>query len=270
MKVCDIIGRREAYYEDMGVKRIVRRGLAQMGWKLERIEKRVTDEYSEDGLHTIHSYNFIDEARFKAAYARGMEATGKDYMFRWRVHVALWVGRQVLGLEGDFVECGVNYGFMSSALMTDLDWEKRGKTFWLLDTFDGLDEAQVSEAEKKAGLLKHNLGDFYVRGVESVKRNFAEWPSSKIVVGRVPETLSEVTCDKICYLHLDMNCVQPEVAALEHFWPMLVPGGIVLMDDFAYSGFAEQNKGLSEVARKLGVTILNLPTGQGILMKPFI
>jgi hypothetical protein len=253
----------------MGVKKSIGRALARMGWKLERIEKRVTDEYSEDGLNTIHSYNFVDDPRFKAAYARGMEATGKDYMFRWRVHVALWVGRHVVGLEGDFVECGVNYGFMSSALMTDLKWESLDKTFWLLDTFEGLDEALVTQAEKKAGLMKHNIGDFYVRGVESVKRNFEEWPSKQIIVGRVPETLAQVTCDKICYLHLDMNCMQPEMAALEHFWPKLVPGGVVLMDDFAYSGYAEQNKGLSAWAKNMGVEILNLPTGQGILMKPF-
>ncbi|MFM9872465.1 MAG: TylF/MycF/NovP-related O-methyltransferase [Fimbriimonadaceae bacterium] len=252
----------------MGLKKVVRRGLARMGWQLERIEKRVTDEYSEDGLHTIHSYNFVDDPRFIKAYERGVLATGEDYHFRWRVHTALWIGRTASRLEGDFVECGVNRGFMSSAIMSDLEWEKLGKTFWLLDTFQGLDEKYVTEAEKKAGLMKHNLGDYYVRGVESVQRNFAEWPSAKIVVGTVPETLSEVTSEKIAFLHLDMNCMEPEVAALEHFWPKLVPGGMVLMDDFAYSGFAAQNKGLSALAAKFGVTVFNSPTGQGVMIKP--
>lgn len=247
---------------------MIRRGLARIGWQLERIEKRTTEEYSEDGLFTIHSYNFVNEPRFARAYERGVLATGNDYHFRWRVHVALWVGRTVSRLDGDFVECGVNRGFMSSAIMTDLDWESLGKTFWLLDTFQGLDEKYVSESEKRSGLMKHNNGDFYVRGVESVERNFSEWPSTSIIVGTVPETLNQVTSDKIAFLHLDMNCVEPEVAALEYFWPKLVSGGIVLMDDFAYSGFAAQNKGLSALADKLGVTVFNSPTGQGVMIKP--
>lgn len=239
-----------------------------MGWKLERIERRSQDEYSEDGLFTAHSYKFVEDEKFKAAYARGLQATGRDYHFRWRVHVALWVARSVAHLPGDFVECGVNYGFMSSAIMTDLGWNDLGKRIWLLDTYEGLDENYVTDAERAAGVMKHNEGDFYVRGVESVARNFSEWNGVEMVVGTVPDTLAKVTCDQIAYLHLDMNCMEPEVAALEYFWPKLVPGGMVLMDDFAYIGFDEQNRGLSEAAKRIGVSILNLPTGQGVMVKP--
>ncbi len=66
-----------------------------------------------------------------------MEAAGQDYGWHWRVHVGLWAAASCASLEGDFVECGVNRGFLSSAIMEHLDWDKTGKHFYLLDTFNG-------------------------------------------------------------------------------------------------------------------------------------
>jgi hypothetical protein len=51
-------------------------------------------------------------------------------------------------------------------------WDSLGKTFYLMDTFAGLDERFVSDAEKEAGMLDSNRRllerGFYVAGVESV------------------------------------------------------------------------------------------------------
>ena len=55
------------------------------------------------------------------AYARGVIAVGSDYQWHWRVHVGLWAAFSASKLDGDFVECGVNRGFLSSAIMEDLD-----------------------------------------------------------------------------------------------------------------------------------------------------
>jgi hypothetical protein len=67
-----------------------------------------------------------------------------------------------------------------------------------------------------------------------------------------------------------MNCSPPEVAALRFFWPRLIPGAFVLLDDYAQRGRDEQRLGMDAVARELGVTICTLPTGQGLLMKPAV
>ena len=60
----------------------------------------------------------------------------------------------------------------------------------------------------------------------------------------------------------------PEVAALNYFWPRLLPGAFVLLDDYAYSGFGEQKAAMDELARAKNIQILSLPTGQGLLVKP--
>lgn len=226
------------------------------------------DDYRRDGLRSIHNHSFIDDPEFDRAYRRGVRAIGGTdrYRFQWRAHVALWAAATASRIEGDFVECGVNYGFMSSAIMEYLDWDTLGKTFWLLDTFSGVDSGQASEKALMVSRKLHREG-FYADGVDVVRRNFSEWRNHRIVVGAIPGTLDQVEADRVAFLHIDMNCAPPEVAALRHFWPKLTPGAPVLLDDYAYAGFEEQHAAMDELAAELGVTICSLPTGQGLLLK---
>jgi O-methyltransferase len=69
------------------------------------------------------------------------------------------------------------------------------------------------------------------------------------------------------FLHLDMNCAYPERAALEYFWDRLSPGGMVLLDDYAYFGNRVQGEAIDQAARSLGAKVLSIPTGQGLIMK---
>jgi Macrocin-O-methyltransferase (TylF) len=230
--------------------------------------------YAQDGLISVHNHDFLRDPAFQSAYARGVKALrgGEDYNWHWRVHIALWAATTACGVDGDFVECGVNRGFMSSAIMEHLDWDSRGRMFYLLDTFSGLDVRFVSPVEAQSGSLDRNRRElssgFYVDGVASVVDNFAQWKQVRIVVGAVPDTLVQVDASKIAYLHLDMNCAPPEVAAAEHFWNRLVPGAVVLLDDYAYLGYAEQKKAMDAFAAARGVAICSLPTGQGLFLKP--
>lgn len=226
--------------------------------------------YTGDGLSSYHNTEFIHDPRFAAAYARGVAAAGVDYSLHWRTHIALWAAQCAARLPGDFVECGVNYGFMSSAIMHFLDWDRLGKTFWLLDTFRGMDESLITEAERRDGVAEHNRERLrtgvYVQGSDRARRNFSEWKNTAIVEGTVPQTLSQVRCDKVAFLHLDMNCAEPEVAAAEHFWPLLGGGGMILMDDYAYFGYRPQKLALDAFAASRGVPIVSLPTGQGLII----
>lgn len=230
--------------------------------------------YANDAFVSFHRHAFLEDPAFQRAYERGARALGgKDwYQWEWRVHIGLWAADNASRLEGDFVECGVSYGFLSSAVMEFLDWDRLGKTFYLLDTFTGLDERFITPGEREAGLLDRselNLRNgMYVSGVDGVRANFAQWRNQRIVVGAVPETLEQVEASSVAFLHIDMNCAPPEVAALRFFWPRLTPGAFVLLDDYAYRGHEEQRLAMDALASELGVPIGALPTGQGLLIKP--
>lgn len=228
--------------------------------------------YNQDGLRSIHDHSFMQDSSFCRAYGRGVSACDKDYKWHWRVHIGLWAAFSASKLDGDFVECGVNHGFLSSAIMDYLNWDSLGKTFYLLDTFSGIDPRFLSDDEREQGVMARNKWrlrrGFYTTGIDAVKENFSSWKNIQIVAGAIPETLEAVKTERVAYLHLDMNCVPPEVAALEYFWNLLVPGGFVLLDDYAYRGHTLQKNAMDELASERHVKIVSLPTGQGLLLKP--
>jgi len=228
--------------------------------------------YDQDGLRSVHNHDFMSDPAFVRAYQRGVRAVGSDYNWHWRVHVGLWAARTAARLPGDFVECGTNRGFLSSAIMDDLDWTTTGRRFYLLDTFGGLDERYVSAEEKRGGVLERNRRElengFYTTNVEAVRANFAEWENVRIIVGAIPETLGQIDTQRIAFLHIDMNCSPPEVAAIRHLWDRLTPGAPVLLDDYAYLGYEWQKIGMDGFAAERGLSVLSLPTGQGLLIRP--
>lgn len=230
--------------------------------------------YAQDGLISVHNHAFMDDEAFVRAYARGLQALGgrEDYQWHWRIHIGLWAARCAWSLRGDFVECGVNRGFLSSAIMEHLDWDRGGRMFYLLDTFAGLDERFVSREELIGGALDKSESElasgFYVRGAASVEANFAQWKNCRVIQGAVPETLERVESSRIAYLHLDMNCAPPEVAAAEYFWDRLAGGAMILLDDYAYRGFEVQKAAMDAFAQRKGVAVCSLPTGQGLIVKP--
>lgn len=236
------------------------------------LRPKIDRPYDFDGMLSMHNHDFMDEPSFLAAYRRGMQAAGGvDYKFYWRAFMALWAARSAARVEGDFVECGVNHGVVSSMIMKDLDWDRTGRMFWLLDTFTGIDPRFVSDKERESGIMSRNEGwissGLYTTSFDAVRANFAEWQNKTFVVGAIPETLAQVTATRIAFMHIDMNCSPPEVAAMDAFWPRMATGGVVLLDDYAYRGFHPQKEGMDAWAAANKVPLASLPTGQGLMIK---
>ena len=219
--------------------------------------------YNQDGLITMHSCDFDRDPLFRSAYEAG-NATGSwgRSKIHWRVHVACWAASQVRDLPGDFVECGTNKGGMALAILTYARLSESGRKFFLFDTFSGLVPGLSSERELKA--TKGLYSDCYAE----VVNRFAPWPNVVIVKGAIPESLLQVPIHETAFLHMDLNAALPTRIAIEFFWPKLVPGGVVLLDDYGWVTNEEQKATLDEFATKAGLNILVLPTGQGLLIKP--
>jgi len=228
--------------------------------------------YRLDGLNTVHSPRFRKDPRFQAARQRALQASqGVDPGTEWRIHVGLWAASRASRVPGEFVECGVNAGFLSSAILRYLDWANLGKKFYLVDTFAGPVLEQFSAEEIARGNLqkvkKCVAAGAYVTDLERVRQNYAEWERIEIVQGAVPQVLPSVDAQALAFLHIDMNCAHPEVEALRFFWDRISAGGMVLLDDYAYYGYDSQGDAMDALAGTLGCQILALPTGQGMIIK---
>ena len=252
----------------MSWRSAVNRILAAAGLRIVDLKKG----YSGDGLFTWHDPRFLADPRFRAAYARGVEAgQGVDAGIEWRVHVALWAATTALHVRGDFVECGVNAGVISSAILSYIGWPHGDRRYYLVDTFSGPMLSQFSSEEIASGRRRIAesalVSGGYVTDVERVRANFAEWRNVEVVQRAVPEALADVPASSVAFLHLDMNCAEPERAALEHFAPKLSPGAVVLLDDYAWQGHQAQGAAIDDAAGRLGLNVLALPTGQGIILR---
>jgi O-methyltransferase len=221
--------------------------------------------YDSDGFRTQHSAAFLRDPRFVAAYAQAQAIgawNGAD--IRWRAYTVCWAAMRGASLEGDFVECGVDRGGFSRAAMDYIGFaEMPEKKFYLIDTFEGIPLDTLTDDPNREFLRKA-----YQPAYESVVRTFSPFPNAVIVRGKVPEVLPAVAAEKVCYLCIDLNTAGPSVAAAEFFWDRLVSGATIVLDDYAQTFFKGMQEGLDQFARRRGVEVLSLPTGQGLIFKP--
>jgi hypothetical protein len=222
--------------------------------------------FNTDGLATSHNAEFGEQARFVAAYQRG-HATGSwgNVDIRWRAHVICWAAMRAMSLPGDFVECGVNRGGYARMIVDYVNFEGKGRKFYLLDTYNGLVQALLRPEEQH---LAQAYQSAYRECFEDVRLTFQAFSSVVLVRGPVPDTLPQVTSDRIAFLSIDMNCVEPEIAAGEYFWDKLTPGALVVLDDYAHQNHKAQKEAWDDFALRKGVEILSLPTSQGLIVKP--
>jgi hypothetical protein len=128
-----------------------------------------------------------------------------------------------------------------------------------------LEQGKASEKENMQRLNETHYADPYF---EKVAALFSDFPNVKLVQGILPESLKKQDLDIISYLSIDMNNAQAELGTIEILWDRIIKGGVVLLDDYAYGPeFLEQKKSWDTFAQSKKISILTLPTGQGLIIK---
>ncbi len=212
---------------------------------------------------------FMEDVRFRRAL-RNCAPTDEDRGRAWRIHTLIWAARNVIGLKGDFVECGVFEGFMSDMVIQYLDFGNTDKTFYLYDTFEGFSEKYSSPSDfpGQEGFY-HFANEVYGKPglYESVRERFAKYSNVKVIKGVVPDILHEQAPSRIAYLHDDLNSPRAERGALDVLYERVLPGGIIIFDDYGWSTYRSQMRSADEFMDAYGFPILELPTGQGLMVK---
>jgi hypothetical protein len=258
------------------IKKRISKLISPLNSQIETWIDRGKPSYDANNLVTWYqSVDFMSDKRFLSAYRRGMDSSHQimrppgsreDIHIEWRVAIACWAAHHATRLPGDFVECGVNTGIVSLAVCEYVDFNATGKSFWLFDTFCGIPSDQITMTEQALGRSEESIAS-YPECYETAKRNFMPFANVNLVRGLVPDTLTSVPITAVAYLHIDMNIAYPERAAIEHFWPKMPIGAVVLLDDYGWSPYLPQKEILDDFAKKNGVEIMMLPTGQGLLIK---
>lgn len=160
------------------------------------------------------------------------------------------------GVSGDFVECGVFGGaqcaVMARALMGP-NWNGkyiRGiptRLVHLFDSFEGVPAGGPHDIEWQREGHKPGVS---VCTLEAVKAHMAEWgipeellvfhpgwfKESIRVAAEQPTYPHRWTVSKIALLRLDGDLYESTKACTEYLYPLVSPGGWIIVDDFMLSG----------------------------------
>lgn len=103
---------------------------------------------------------------------------------------------------------------------------------------------------------------------EQVRQRFSDIDNISVVQGMIPEVLHKTAPEKVAFMHLDLNGPAAEVAALEFFFDRLVPGAILILDDYGWREYYRSQKEAEDpFFESRGYRVLELPTGQGMVIK---
>lgn len=150
------------------------------------------------------------------------------------------------GVEGDVLETGVAAGgSMMMAAVTLLDRGDRTRDLWLFDTFEGMPPPDPEVDRNYRGDAAQPLWDAQVRdghnawcyaSLDTVRTNMAAtgYPAERVhyVQGKVQDTTPAQAPGRIALLRLDTDWYDSTRHELEHLYPRLVPGGVLIIDDF--------------------------------------
>jgi hypothetical protein len=151
-------------------------------------------------------------------------------------------------IPGDIVECGVwRGGSMYAAAKSLLRHNDVDRRLWLYDTFGGMSEptsVDIDLCGRTADELMRRddpadrFGVWCISRLEEVRRTIASSGYSlekvNFIAGPVEETLPKERPSKIALLRLDTDWYQSTRCELEHLFPLLVDGGVLIIDDYGH------------------------------------
>jgi O-methyltransferase len=187
--------------------------------------------------------DFDEEMREIIRAVRGWTMTNNDKLFALITAVRYLIRHNV---PGDMVECGVwRGGSMQAVARQLLKLDVTDRDLYLFDTFEGMppptdvdvrwdgkSAAQLLESQERTKLI------WAEASLEDVKSGFEAlpYPSERIhyIQGKVEDTVPDNVPERIALLRLDTDWYESSLHELEHMYDRLVPGGVLILDDYGY------------------------------------
>ena len=155
------------------------------------------------------------------------------------------------GIAGDIVECGVwKGGSMAAVSRTLRELDTTNRTLWMYDTFEGMSEPTENDVDLHGHTADQMLAEadeakaesrdsIWCRcSLENVKETLRQtsYPESQMrfVKGKVEDTLPIESPEQIAILRLDTDWYESTRCELEILFPKLVPGGVLIIDDYGH------------------------------------
>ncbi len=177
-----------------------------------------------------------------------------------RCWILLHLMRHALALSGDFAEFGVFRG--GTALLTAQVLGEAGdrRLLHLFDSFAGMPKTSANES--------FSQGDFAETSEAAVRQLVAPTGANvEFHVGYIPDTFQGLKIDQFAFAYVDVDLYQSVLDCVEFAYPRLVPGGILLFDDYGFPSCARAREAVDLAFAQRREKPIYLPTGQAMVIK---
>jgi Macrocin-O-methyltransferase (TylF) len=159
--------------------------------------------------------------------------------------------KMVVDLPGDIVDCGVYRGasLFSWANFIEIFAPHSQKVVIGFDTFSGFsDNLHLVEDQENSTRLMGDRKRFLPRTpdeLNGIAKSLDLDHRLKLIPGdavtTIPKFVQENRGLRLSLLHLDFDVYEPTAAALQYLFPILTPGGIVVLDEYGNKGWGESD-----------------------------
>ena len=226
-------------------------------------------KFESDCMATSNNFGFTSTPRFQFAEKTAIEARGFDYRIPLRIHQAIWCADHAIKLDSSasFVELGTGRGYIMSSILGSFEYLNQtnlAPPIFLFDTFESTSTDLKSSQDLDLG---KNI--YYAESFSVVEETFSRYRNVTLVRGKLPLSLesTDLHLGGISFLHIDLNAPEIEISCLVQLWEKILPGGILLIDDYACGGFEYTYELFNKMAEELDISILTTASGQGIAIK---
>jgi len=221
---------------------------------IHKLNSEDSELYAADNMILIgRTQGFLKEKKFTDLANKFFLNDELHSSIVWRIHILAWAIDCCKDLEGDFIEFGCYDAAVAEFLINYNNIENFNKIFFLYDIFDSPPTTEGS---------KHSPDLF-----DEVKNKMKKYDFVKVIKGLLPNSFEPNIPDNIAFVHMDLNSADTEVSLLKLFFDKIVKGGILILDDYATSAYKEQYFREKEFLNNLGHSVVELPTGQGMVIK---
>lgn len=143
------------------------------------------------------------------------------------------IGRSVANLDGALVQCGCWKGGSAAVLRAAMG----PRPVWLFDSFQGMSAPDKVDG-KRARWKYENTPDWHLASPADVEHVFMRagvgLDGVVITPGWFRDTLPLAQVGPIAFLHIDVDWRRSTQLALETFYDLVQPGGVVMVDDYGH------------------------------------
>jgi O-methyltransferase len=86
-------------------------------------------------------------------------------------------------------------------------------------------------------------------------------------VGFIPDTFAGLELARLAFAHVDVDLYQSALDCIEFVYPRLVPGGILVFDDYGFPSCTRAREATDQAFAARREKPIYLPTGQALVIK---